>query len=79
MVDEAPVDVSEVREASGDEDVLLKTEGVAFTARLDPQVRVRVGSTIRLAVDPARFHFFDPATGLRLAHQPEPASLAPAT
>ena len=77
MVDEAPVDVTEVREASGD-DVLLKIEGVAFTARLDPQVRVHVGSTIRLAVDPSRFHFFDPATGLRLAHQREPASLAPA-
>jgi multiple sugar transport system ATP-binding protein len=78
MVDEAPVDVSEVRDASGDEDVLLKTEGVAFTARLDPQVHVRVGSTIRLAVDPARFHFFDPATGLRLEPQHEPAALTPA-
>ena len=78
MVDEAPVDVREVREASGDE-VLLKTEGVAFTARLDPQVHVRAGSSIRLAVDPTRFHFFDPATGLRLEPQHEPASLAPAT
>ena len=78
MVDEAPVDVSEVREASGDDDVLLKIEGVAFTARLDPQVHVRTGSTIRLAVDPARFHFFDPATGLRLEPQHEPATLTPA-
>jgi multiple sugar transport system ATP-binding protein len=76
-VDEAPVDVSQVRDASGDEDALLKSEGVAFTARLDPQARVRAGSTIRLAVDPARFHYFDPATGLRLAPVNEPA-LTPA-
>ena len=77
-VDAAKVDVSEVREASGDEAVLLATEGVPFTARLDPQARVRPGQTIRLAVDPSRFHFFDPATGLRLAPQQEPAALAPA-
>jgi multiple sugar transport system ATP-binding protein len=78
MVDEAKVDVSEVREASGDTDVLLAHEGVAFTARLDPQTHVRPGTTMRLAVDPGRFHFFDPATGLRLAPQQEPASLTPA-
>ena len=77
-VDAAKVDVSEVREASGDEAVLLATEGVPFTARLDPQARVRPGQTIRLAVDPSRFHFFNPATGLRLAPQQEPAALAPA-
>jgi multiple sugar transport system ATP-binding protein len=75
-VDAPPVDVSEVREAAGDEEVLLPSDTVSFTARVDPQTSARVGSTLRLAVDPARFHYFDPATGLRLAHVEAPALAA---
>jgi multiple sugar transport system ATP-binding protein len=72
-VDAPPVDVSEVREAAGDEDALLPTDGALFTARVDPQTSARVGQRLRLAVDPARFHFFDPATGLRADRRPAPA------
>jgi multiple sugar transport system ATP-binding protein len=36
-----------------------------FTARVDARTAARVGSTLELAVDPARFHYFDPATGER--------------
>ena len=78
-VAEAPVDVGEIREASGDGDgVLLAAAGVPFTARLDPQAQVRPGATVALAVDPRRFHFFDPDSGARLELDRRPASLASA-
>ena len=72
-VDAPPVDVTEVREAAGDEDALLPSDRVRFTARVHPQTSARVGRTLRLAVDPAQFHFFDPATGLRLERAAAPA------
>jgi multiple sugar transport system ATP-binding protein len=71
-VDAPAVDVSEVREAAGDEDaVLLPGGGAMFTARVDPQTSARVGSPLRLAVDTRKLHYFDAATGLRL----EPAAV----
>jgi multiple sugar transport system ATP-binding protein len=38
-------------------------ERARFCARVDARSRVRPGAIVRLSVDPARFHFFDPATG----------------
>jgi multiple sugar transport system ATP-binding protein len=73
QVDAPPVDVSEVREAAGDEEALLQADRAVFTARVDPKTSARVGRPLRLAVDPSRFHFFDPATGLRLDRAPAPA------
>jgi multiple sugar transport system ATP-binding protein len=75
-VDVPPVDVSEVREAAGDEEVLLPNNRASFTARVDPQTSARVGSRLRLTVDPSRFHYFDPATGLRLEGAAAPALAA---
>jgi multiple sugar transport system ATP-binding protein len=75
-VDVPPVDVSEVREAAGDEEVLLPSNRASFTARVDPQTSARVGSRLRLTVDPSRFHYFDPATGLRLEGAAAPALAA---
>lgn len=66
QIDAPPVDVSEVREAAEDEATLIATDRATFTARVDPRTSARVGSRIRLAVDPAKFHYFDPASGLRL-------------
>src|SRR5438128_3973394 len=61
------VEVSEVREAAGDEDAALAAlEGSLFTARVDPATSAKPGAPLRLAVDPSRFHYFDPETGLRL-------------
>jgi multiple sugar transport system ATP-binding protein len=65
-VDAAPVDVSGAREAD-EEEVLIGEARTHFTARVDPQTSARPGQPLRLAVDPARFHYFDPETGARLA------------
>jgi multiple sugar transport system ATP-binding protein len=73
QVNAPPVDVTEVREAAGDEDALLQVDKAIFTARVDPQTTARPGRTARLSVDPARFHFFDLATGLRIEHTAAPA------
>jgi multiple sugar transport system ATP-binding protein len=76
MVDAPRVEVSEVREAAGDDDTLVAVEGSFFTARVDPGTAAQPGKPLRLAVDPSRFHYFDPETGLRLESQPSPAVLA---
>jgi multiple sugar transport system ATP-binding protein len=72
-VDAPPVDVSEVREAAGDDEALLPADRAMFTARVEPKTAARSGHRLRLAVDPARLHFFDPATGLRLERSAAPA------
>ena len=66
QIEAPPVDVSEVREAAGDEETLIATDRATFTARVDPQTSARPGERLRLAVDPTKLHYFDPATGLRL-------------
>jgi multiple sugar transport system ATP-binding protein len=63
-----------VRDA-GESATLLAEDGVLFTARVDPQADLRVGAPATLSVDPARFHFFDPADGASLLRgAPVPAS-----
>jgi multiple sugar transport system ATP-binding protein len=37
-----------------------------FTARVDPRTSARPGDFVRLAVDPSRFHFFEPGSGRAL-------------
>jgi multiple sugar transport system ATP-binding protein len=68
---DAPRISAESLEAAGDDATLLAEEKSLFTARVDPRTAARVGMPISLAVDPARFHFFDPETGDSLT----PASL----
>jgi multiple sugar transport system ATP-binding protein len=70
-VDAPRVEVSEVREAAGDEDALVAVEGSLFTARVDPGTSARPAQPLQLAVDPSRFHYFDAETGLRLAPERE--------
>jgi multiple sugar transport system ATP-binding protein len=63
---------------------LIASETTLFTARIDPRTAAQAGTSLDLAVDPARFHFFDPVTGAALANgtdAPEPLaqeSLIPA-
>jgi multiple sugar transport system ATP-binding protein len=70
-VDAAPM-TAEVLEASSDQG-LLPGSGALFTARVDARTAARVGGTLDLAVDPARFHYYDGATGERLSAAGAPA------
>ena len=45
---------------------IVVERGSLLNARLDPRTTARVGSSVRLAVDPGRFHFFDPVSGASL-------------
>jgi multiple sugar transport system ATP-binding protein len=67
-----PVDAKRVAVetgAEGEEDdaTLLASHSTLFTARVDARTAARQGATTSLAVDPARFHFFDPSDGRSLA------------
>ena len=48
---------------------LVTDRGSLLNARVDPRTTARVGGTLRLAVDPSRFHFFDPDTGSSLLRE----------
>jgi multiple sugar transport system ATP-binding protein len=65
-VDAPRISTTEALEASEDDDTLLVEEKALFNARVDPRTKAEIGSRLRLAVDPARFHFFDPKTGKSL-------------
>ena len=68
---EAPSVTAELLEAAeADQASLLATDAALFTARVDARTRARVGRTARLAVDPSRFHFFEPQTGASLVGAP---------
>jgi multiple sugar transport system ATP-binding protein len=71
------VEVAEIATAAGEDDAALVVEGSLFTARVDPATSARPGAPLQLAVDPSRFHYFDPETGLR--HEPDRALAAVAT
>jgi multiple sugar transport system ATP-binding protein len=74
-VDAPHVEVEEIREASSD-DELTTVAGSLFTARVDPGTAARPGKPLKLAVDPSKFHYFDPESGLRLAATPSPVAVA---
>ncbi|HEX4521121.1 MAG TPA: sn-glycerol-3-phosphate ABC transporter ATP-binding protein UgpC [Gaiellaceae bacterium] len=57
---------AEVLEAGDDGRGLIASGGALFTARISARTVARVGDTIRLAVDPHTFQFFDSHTGLRV-------------
>jgi multiple sugar transport system ATP-binding protein len=62
-----PVDAARISaeslQAQAEDATLLADEKSLFTARIDPRSSARPGGSLTLALDPARFHFFDPATG----------------
>jgi multiple sugar transport system ATP-binding protein len=63
----APRITSEAIEAEGEDDPsLVVDEHALLNARVDSRTAAVVGETMRLAVDPGRFHFFDPDTGASL-------------
>jgi multiple sugar transport system ATP-binding protein len=78
-VDAPRISVAAVDAAKEEDASLLAEERALFSARVDPRTAARVGGRLRLAVDPGRFHYFDPATGASLAAQaPELPEAVPA-
>ncbi len=67
-VDAPPVSAEAVRAAtetqSDDEVALFAADKAVFTAVLDARRPVQANAELELALDPSRFHVFDPATGL---------------
>jgi multiple sugar transport system ATP-binding protein len=77
-VDAPPVATEEIRAATDEEgeEILLMADDhpvAVFCARVDARTTSRPGSTIRLTLDPSRFHFFDPASGLAIDPALSPA------
>jgi multiple sugar transport system ATP-binding protein len=63
-IDAARVETDELRETrEGEDELLLAGDQAVFNARVDPRTAASPGSPLRLALDPARFHFFDRETG----------------
>jgi multiple sugar transport system ATP-binding protein len=70
-VDAPPVGVEEIMQSAdepAEEGVFLLEEEnrAVFCARVDARSQARPGARVRLSLDPARFHFFDPETGLAI-------------
>ncbi len=66
-IDAPPVKTEETVAAAsdeGEEEILpLTADRAQFCARVDARSTARPGQTVRLTVDPDRFHFFDTETG----------------
>jgi multiple sugar transport system ATP-binding protein len=70
----APQLTAESLERSDDQATILVESSSLFTARVDPRSSARPGSSIVLAVDPERFHFFDAQSGASLLQRADTAS-----
>ena len=76
-VDAPRVETDELRDAAvGQEAMLLAEDRAVFNARVDPRTDASRGRPLRVAVDPERFYFFDPATGENLQRTQQPQSPA---
>jgi multiple sugar transport system ATP-binding protein len=78
-VDAPPVETDETLAANETEEddsefALVDERRAVFCARVDPRTSCGPGSPIRLSVDPRRFHFFDPQTGLAITPEPAPVT-----
>jgi multiple sugar transport system ATP-binding protein len=63
-LDAPAIDRAELRDAAdGEQAMLLARERVTITARVHARTRARAGERLELALDPRRFHFFDPDSG----------------
>jgi multiple sugar transport system ATP-binding protein len=70
------IDATRVSAGVGDEEAAADlAAGPLLNARVDPRTAARVGAMLRLAVDPARFHFFDPEAGASLLEPAPPRAV----
>jgi len=76
------VDAADLRAAYDEEDeALLADSGALFNARVDPRTSASRGASLKLAIQPAQFYFFDPETGDNLLRDPRtepPTGTSPA-
>ena len=79
-VDATRIATGALEDEEDDATDLVVDRGSLLNARVDPRTTARVGETKHLAVDPARFHFFDADTGASLlqlgAEEARPAPVA---
>lgn len=69
-LDAPRVEAEEISAAASHEEegaLIAEDRRALFNARVDPKSEARAGTRIRLAVNPAAFHFFDPQTRLSLS------------
>ena len=71
-IDEEPVVTPDIRELLGSAADDLAGRKTQFTARIEPDVAVNPGDRLRLVVDTAKLHFFDPPSGVRIGATPPP-------
>jgi multiple sugar transport system ATP-binding protein len=64
-VDAPRIEAEDLR-PTDEEEALIAGDRAVFTARVDPRTRAHQGGSLRLAVDPAGFYYFDPDTGASL-------------
>jgi multiple sugar transport system ATP-binding protein len=73
-VEASPVEAEDLRAAHDDREdearLLADDARALFTANVDARTTARPGSTLRLALDASRLHFFDPETGATLTASP---------
>jgi multiple sugar transport system ATP-binding protein len=65
-VDATRIATGALEDEEDDATDLVVDRGSLLNARVDPRTTARVGGVQHLAVDPARFHFFDAETGASL-------------
>ena len=80
-IDAPPVETDETlaaneTEADHSEFALVDERRAVFCARVDPRTSCGPGSPVRLSLDPRRFHFFDPQSGLAITPEPAPVAAA---
>jgi multiple sugar transport system ATP-binding protein len=75
-VDAAPVDAAAVLAATDENEravLLAGDQRTLFTAEVSESSAARAGAAVTLAVNPSRFHFFEPESGAALSRGPVPA------
>jgi len=60
--------------APGDDVLLADDDRATLTAVVDPRTRPATGTTVELAIDPARLYAFDPGTGAAIVRDGAPAA-----
>ena len=66
VLDQERIELDGIATRDDDGTLIADDRHAQFTAKLDPRTSAAVGKTLRLCVDVARIHFFDPGTGANL-------------